>query len=136
MGDGAVSRQRQVQFNFDQVSVALPFIKDGKTRALGVTGKERSRWLPDVPTFAEQGFPDIEGATFTGLMAPAKTPPQIVARLNKEMRAILTDPAVKAKFEALGAEAVPMTSEEFTRYLEREDKTWLPLVRRLDIKIQ
>jgi len=126
----------QVQFNFDQVSVALPFIKDGKTRALGVTGKERSRWLPDVPTFAEQGFPAIEGATFTGLMAPAKTAPQVVARLNKEMRAILTDPAVKAKFEALGAEAVPMTSEEFTRYLEKEDTTWLPLVRRLDIKIQ
>jgi tripartite-type tricarboxylate transporter receptor subunit TctC len=126
----------QVQFNFDQVSVALPFIKAGKTRAVGVTGKERSRWLPDVPTFAEQGFPEIEGATFTGLMAPAKTPPQIVARLNKELRTILTDPAVKAKFEALGAEAVPMTSEEFTKYLENEDKTWLPLVRRLDIKIQ
>jgi tripartite-type tricarboxylate transporter receptor subunit TctC len=123
-----------VQFNFDQVTVALPFIRDGKTRALGVTGTKRTAWLPDLPTFHEQGFPEIEGATFTGLMAPAKTPSDIVARLNAELGRILGDPQVKAKFEALGAEAVPMSTQAFTEYLEKEDATWIPVIRKANIK--
>lgn len=124
-----------VNFNFDQVSVALPYIKDGRTRALGVTGSQRTSWLPDLPTFDEQGFPDIVGATFTGLMAPAKTPPEIVARLNAELRKILTDPLVKSRFTALGADAVPMSIDEFRQYLEKEDATWLPLIRKMGIKV-
>lgn len=125
-----------VNFNFDQVSVALPYIKDGRTRALGVTGRQRSAWLPDVPTFAEQGYPEIEGATFTGLMAPAKTPQAVVARLNAELRKILSDPQVKAKYQAIGADTAPMSVEEFTRYLEREEATWLPVIRQAGIKVQ
>ena len=125
-----------VNFNFDQVSVALPYIKDGRTRALGVTGSQRTAWLPDLPTFEEQGFPDIVGATFTGLMAPAKTPPEIVARLNAEMRRILSDPQIKSRFTALGADAVPMSADEFRRYLEKEDATWLPLIRQIGIKVE
>ncbi|KAB2920082.1 MAG: tripartite tricarboxylate transporter substrate binding protein [Hyphomicrobiaceae bacterium] len=125
-----------VNFNFDQVSVALPYIKDGKTRALAITGDKRAVWLPDVPTFKEAGFPEIDGATFTGLMAPAKTPPEIVARLNAELGKILSDPAVKSKFEALGAEARPMSAEAFRQYLEKEDATWIPLIRKTNIKAQ
>lgn len=125
-----------VDFNFDQVSVALPFIKDGKTRALAVTGAKRASWLPDVPTFSEAGFPEIEGSTFTGLMAPARTPPEIVARLNAELGKILSDPDVKAKFQALGAETSPMSPEAFTRYLEKEDATWIPVIRKANIKQQ
>jgi tripartite-type tricarboxylate transporter receptor subunit TctC len=125
-----------VNFNFDQLSVALPFIKDGKTRALGITGNKRSPELPDVPTFAEAGYPEIEGSTFTGLMAPAKTPPAIVAALNAEMTKILGDAEVKAKFRALGAETVPMTPEAFTQYLEKEDATWIPVIRKANIKAQ
>jgi tripartite-type tricarboxylate transporter receptor subunit TctC len=125
-----------VNFNFDQVSVALPYIKDGQTRALGVTGQKRSGWVPDVPTFAEQGHPEIEGATFTGLMAPAKTPDAIVARLNAETRKILSDPQVKAKYEAIGADTAPMSVEEFRRYLEKEEAIWLPVIRQAGIKVQ
>lgn len=123
-----------VDFNFDQVSVALPYIKDGRTRALGVTGSQRTAWLPDLPTFSEAGYPEIVGATFTGLMAPAKTPPEVVARLNAEMRKILSDPQIKSRFAALGADAVPMSTDEFRQYLEKEDATWLPLIRKLGIK--
>lgn len=123
-----------VQFNFDQTSVALPFIKDGKTRALAVTGSKRVQWLPDVPSFAEAGYPGYDGATFTGLMAPAKTPADIIARLSKEMTAILNDPDVKKRFAAVGADTVPMTPEAFRAYLETEDATWIPIVRRLNIK--
>jgi tripartite-type tricarboxylate transporter receptor subunit TctC len=125
-----------VQFNFDQMSVALPFIKDGKTRALAVMGSKRSQWLPDVPSFEEAGFPGIDGSTFTGLMAPAKTPAPIIARLNQELGKILNDAEVKARFAALGAETVPMTPEAFTQYLEKEDATWIPVIRKANIKSQ
>lgn len=125
-----------VNFNFDQMSVALPFIKDGRTRALVVTGNKRTASLPDVPTFAEAGYPQFDGSTFTGLMAPAKTPPEVIARLSEEMAKILAEPQVKAKFAALGAEAVPMSVQAFTSYLEKEDATWIPLIRKLNIKSQ
>jgi tripartite-type tricarboxylate transporter receptor subunit TctC len=92
--------------------------------------------VPDVPTFAEQGYPEIEGATFTGLMAPAKTPAAIVARLNAETRKILSDPQIKAKYAAIGADTAPMSIEEFTRYLEREEAVWLPVIRQAGIKVQ
>jgi tripartite-type tricarboxylate transporter receptor subunit TctC len=125
-----------VNFNFDQMSVALPFIKGGQTRALAVTGDKRASWLPEVPTFSEAGFPEIEGSTFTGLMAPARTSPGIVARLNADLRKILSDPDVKAKFQALGAETSPMSPEAFTEYLEKEDATWIPVIRKANIKAQ
>lgn len=125
-----------VNFNFDQMSVALPFIKDGRTRALAVTGAKRAADLPEVPTFAEAGFPEIDGSTFTGLMAPAKTPPEIVAKLNAELGKILSDAEVRAKFRALGAQAAPMSPEAFTKYLEKEDATWIPIIRKSNVKAQ
>ena len=123
-----------IQFNLDQVSVALPFIQDGKTRALAVTGSKRAPGLPDVPTFAEAGVKDIDGQTFTGLMAPAKPPPEIIARLHAALTETLADPAVKAKFSALGADVAPMSQDAFRAYLDKEDKTWIPLIRRLGLK--
>jgi tripartite-type tricarboxylate transporter receptor subunit TctC len=125
-----------VQFNFDQVSVALPYIKDGKTRALAVTGEKRATGLPDVPTFRELGFPEIVGETFTGLMAPAGTPKEIIARLNAALAKILADPQVIARYQALGADTRPMSAEAFTRYLETEDSIWIPVIRKANIKAQ
>lgn len=123
-----------VQFNLDQVSVALPFIRDGKTRALAITGPTRLVDLPNVPTFTELGFPEIDGQTFTGLMAPANTPEPIVARLHAATVKVLADPAVKARFASLGALSAPISREAFRTYLEREDQTWIPIIRALGIK--
>jgi tripartite-type tricarboxylate transporter receptor subunit TctC len=124
----------QVQFALDQISVGLPFIKNGMVRALAVTGSHRASWIPDVPTFAELGYKEFDGQTFAGLFAPAGTPADIVARLHDTMAKILKDPSVVEKFNALGAEAVPMTPAEFTSYLEREDGKWVPVVRRANLK--
>ena len=124
----------QVQFAFDQISVALPFIRNGNLRALAVTGTHRASWIPDVPTFTELGYKDIEGQTFTGMFAPAKTPPEIVSRIHDTLTTILKDSDTVAKFNALGAEVVPMTPAEFTAYLEREDAKWIPIVRKANIR--
>ena len=123
-----------VQFNFDQISVALPFIKDGRTRALAVTGTQRAHWIPDVPTFAELGYKDITGETFTALLAPAGTPPAVIAKLNTALTAILSDPDVKAKFDLVGARAEAMSPEDTRKYLAREDATWMPIVKKANIK--
>lgn len=123
-----------VQFNFDQTSVALPFIEAGQTRAIAVTGDKRVQWLPNVPSFAEAGFPGFDGSTFTGILVPAKTPPAIVDRLNAELRKILDDGEVKKRFAAIGADTMPMSPAEFTAYLAKEEATWLPLIRQLNIK--
>ncbi|WP_414642388.1 Bug family tripartite tricarboxylate transporter substrate binding protein [Bradyrhizobium sp.] len=124
----------QVQFAFDQVSVALPYIKNNMIRALAVTSPHRLASLPDVPTLAELGYRDFEEQTFTGLFAPAGTPSEIVARLHDTMAEILKDPSVVDKFDKLGAEAVTMTPADFTTYLGHEDAKWTPVVRAANIK--
>ncbi|CEJ14365.1 Tripartite tricarboxylate transporter family receptor [bacterium YEK0313] len=125
-----------VQFNLDQLSVALPFLKDNRTRALAVTGPQRLAELPDVPTFTELGYGEIDGQTFTGLMAPAATPEPVIRRLHETVIRILNDAQVKARFAELGAQSAPMGRDAFRAYLEREDQTWIPLIRRLDIRSQ
>lgn len=124
----------QVQFAFDQISVALPFIRSGKVRALAVTGASRAPWIPDVPTFTELGFKELDGQTFTGLLAPAGTPAEIVTKLHDALAKILKDPAIVAKFDALGARAESMTPAEFKSFLEHEDGKWIPVIRKANIK--
>lgn len=126
----------QVQFNFDQVSVAQPFVKDGRTRAIGVIAPKRVPWLPDVPTFEEQGIKGIEGQTFTGVLAPAGTPAPVIARLGAELRKILEDPAVVAKFYAAGAQARWMSPQDFTAYLQKEESTWIPIIKAANIRAE
>ncbi|MHC2498502.1 tripartite-type tricarboxylate transporter receptor subunit TctC [Bradyrhizobium barranii subsp. barranii] len=124
----------QVQFAFDQLTVSLQHIKAGLFRALAVTSPHRLKSLPDVPTFAELGYKDFDGQTFTGLFAPAGTPAPIVDKLHETLVAILKDPGVIDKFEKLGGESTPMTPAEFKAYLEREDAKWIPVVRKANIK--
>jgi tripartite-type tricarboxylate transporter receptor subunit TctC len=125
-----------VQFNFDQISVSLPFLKEGRTRALAVTGTKRAHWIPDVPTFVELGYRDVIGQTFTALMAPAGTPTPIIAKLNAALTEILREKDVIEKFDLLGAEAVAMSPEETRKYLSSEDATWMPIVRKANIKAE
>ncbi len=126
----------QVQFNFDQLSVALPFIQQGRVRALAVTSTKRLSQLPDVPTLAESGFNGLSAETFTGLLAPKGTPVEIVQRFSAALQKILADKAVRARFETMGAEARASTPEQFQELLAREDGRWTPIIRQANIKAQ
>jgi tripartite-type tricarboxylate transporter receptor subunit TctC len=123
----------QVDFNFDQLSVALPFLQQGRTRALAVTSAKRLPQLPDVPTLQEAGFKDLTAETFTGIVAPHGTPPEIVEGLSSAVQKILTDPTVKAKFVALGAEARGNAPAAFKQFLAQEDGRWTPVIRQANI---
>ncbi len=123
----------QVQFNFDQVSVSLPYLKQGKVRALAITTAKRFPSLPDVPTFAEAGVKGMEAATFTGVVAPKGTPKEIVARFSAALAKVTEEKSVIEKFAALGAEARAMAPEEFGAYLKAEADKWTPIIRRANI---
>lgn len=124
----------QVQFAFDQISVALQFIASGKVRALAVTSPKRTSWLPNVPTFTELGYKDFEAQTFTGVFAPAGTPETVVDHIHEAVAKVLNDPSIKEKFNKLGAEATVMRKDDFTKYLAHEDSKWIPIIKRIDIK--
>lgn len=126
----------QVQFNFDQLSVAGPFIQQGRTRALAVTSPKRLPQLPDVPTLQEAGFKDFSTETFTGILAPRATPKEIVVRLSDALQKILADKAVHAKFQALGSEARGTTPQQFTEFLAKEDARWMPVIKQANISAE
>jgi tripartite-type tricarboxylate transporter receptor subunit TctC len=125
-----------VNFSFDQVSIALPHIKQGKLRPIAVTSDKRVASLPDVPTFAEAGLKGMEASTFTGMLAPAGTPKAIVDQLNRALVKILQDKQVIRKFDGLGAEARASTPGGFTTYLKQEDAKWTPVIKRANINAQ
>jgi tripartite-type tricarboxylate transporter receptor subunit TctC len=118
-----------VQFSIDQISASLPLIKDGRVRALAVSGSKRVPWLPDVPTFVEQGYRNVEGYTFAALFGPAGTPAAIVAKFSAALKKAVRDPQVVEQITRLGAEPEAMSPEELRAYLEKEEAVWLPVVR-------
>lgn len=105
---------------FSDIPNALPQIKAGKLRALGVTGAQRSQALPQVPTIAEAGIPGYAIIAWFGLLAPAATPAGVVAKLNKEVVAVLGDPDLKGKMADLGQDLVGDTPEQFGAFIKSE----------------
>lgn len=125
----------EVDLGFDIPSSALPHIKSGKLRALAVTSKVRSSVLPEVPTIAEQGVPGFEITGWFGVLAPAATPPNIVARLNKEVNNTLNQQDVKDRLTALGVEPAGGSSADFAKLIEADAKRYGDAIRRLGIKV-
>ena len=122
----------QVDFNFDNLATAAPNIKAGKLKALAVTTAQRSSALPDIPAMAEtlKGF---EVDTWWGLVAPANTPPAVVARLHQAFGAALNAPETKTRFGLMMAEPVSSTPEQFAALIKAEAPRWAKVVR--DAKI-
>ncbi|MEO5669219.1 MAG: tripartite tricarboxylate transporter substrate binding protein [Ramlibacter sp.] len=119
----------RVSMMFENMPGAVGSIKGGKLKVLAVTGLQRTPALPDVKTVAESGVPGYESLSWSGIAAPAATPPEVVARLNREINAILANPEMKQKLAEQGAEAVGGTPEAFGDHIGRERLKWAKVVR-------
>jgi tripartite-type tricarboxylate transporter receptor subunit TctC len=115
---------------------ALPHIRSGKLRVLGIGGAKRSAILPDVPTIAEAGVPGYEATNWWGIVAPAGTPPAVLERLHRELSAILASAETQKRFLDEGAEAVPMTPAEFGAFIAAETAKWARVVKEAGIKAE
>jgi tripartite-type tricarboxylate transporter receptor subunit TctC len=126
----------QVQVMFADGPSAVPHLSGGKVRALGVGNPTRSSMLPNVPTIAESGLPGYEAYSWSGVMAPKGTPPDIVKRMNADMVKVLSDPATAKGMIAAGAEPKPGTPEQFGEFVRNEIVKWRDLIKTADIKLE
>jgi len=125
----------QVQVMFDVMTQGLQHIKEGRLRALAVTTAARSDALPNVPTVAETVL-GYEASSWSGVCAPSGTPAAIVAMLNKEINAALTDPTIRARLASMGSTAITGRPAEFATFLSEETDKWGKVVRAANIKAE
>jgi tripartite-type tricarboxylate transporter receptor subunit TctC len=125
----------RIQIIFSDMAGLLPFVQSGQLRALGVTSAQRSSDLADLPTLAEAGVPGYEATSWYGVLGPAGLPPDVVAKLNRELTAIVRAPAMKEKFTTLGIEAVTGTPDDFRAHIRSEMAKWRAVVTVADIKV-
>ena len=126
----------QIDYLVAITSTALPHIKAGRVHALGITSRQRSPLLPDVPTIAESGLPGFEAVTWFGFEVPKGTPPAIIERLNKEIGKALAMPDVKQKLSAQGIDVAGGTPEQFGAYMHDEFAKWGQLVKDSRAKVE
>jgi tripartite-type tricarboxylate transporter receptor subunit TctC len=125
-----------VKLMFDSSSSALPHIQSGRIRALAVTSATRLPQLPDVPTVAETVIPGYEAAGWSGLVAPAGTPPAIIRRANADAVAVLRDPVVAHRIREMGAFPAPGTPEEFADFIRAEIAKWGEVARAANVRLE
>ena len=125
----------QVDLMFDSITSARPHIQSGKLRALGVTTAKRSGALPDVPTIAEAGVPGYEVSPWFAVFAPAGTPPEVVAKLNKVLNDAMKEPDTLKKLESVGAEPIGTTPQELATHLNKELDRWGKLIKERNIRM-
>ncbi len=114
----------QVQLMFEQMYSALPSIRTGKVRPLAVTASKRNNLLPEVPTMAEQGYPEVEVLNWQGLVGPKGLSPELIATLNKACNKALSDPDVREKITSQGNEVMGGTPEQFAALIRAESPRW------------
>ena len=121
---------------YTAIASAIPHVKSGKLLPIAVSSSKRASSMPDVATFIENGVADFEASSWVGLLAPAKTPRAIIARLNTELTAVLNDPEVKERLNGMGITASPGTAESFGAELSRDLAKYGPVVKAAGIKAE
>jgi tripartite-type tricarboxylate transporter receptor subunit TctC len=125
----------RVAMGFADLSAARGQMVGGKVRPIAVASKKRLAMLPEVPTFEESGFPDFEVYFWQGIAVPAGTPREIVNRLSTELAKALHTPEVHKRLSDAGMEVLPTTSEEMAQIIRKDQTFWVPLIRKLGIKV-
>jgi len=125
----------QVTMLFDNAPSSMPFIEQGKLRAIAVTSTKRMPNLPDVPTIDEAGVKGYESLSWSGIMAPAGTPRRVIDKLNAAIDRILRSDDVKQRFAALGVEPVGGPPEAFARHIRAESEKWGRVVKAANITL-
>ncbi len=119
---------------FAVISTGVPHVQAGKVRAIAVTGSRRAEAVPDVPTIAESGVPGYAATNWYGLLAPARTPAEVINRINREMTAALKAPEVVESLKSRGIDAAPNSPAEFAAFIRAETAKWRPIVLHSGIK--
>jgi tripartite-type tricarboxylate transporter receptor subunit TctC len=122
--------------SFGALPPAAPLIKEGKLRALAVSGATRSPALPDAPTLVEAGYPQIKGDAWQGVFAPAGTPADIVATLNREIVRIIRSPEMQPRWLELGYTPIASSPQDFARQIKGDIEAWGKVIRAADIKVR
>jgi tripartite-type tricarboxylate transporter receptor subunit TctC len=120
--------------SFGAMAPAVPLIKAGQLRALAVTGKERSPTLPEIPTMAEAGFPEVEGFTWTAVVAPAGTPKDIIVKLHDMIVGALAQPDVKAKLAAMAYVPIGSSPQDCAAFFKSELAKWGKVIEQAGLK--
>ena len=118
----------QTQVMFPSLFTAMPYVKGGKLKAIGVAGEKRSTLMPDVPTLKEQGIAGVDVSQWYAIFAPAKTPRPVIDQLNKALNQALSDKTVIQRLEAHGAEVSTMTPDQLRSYVQQEQVKWKKVV--------
>jgi len=126
----------QIPLVFTAIASAQQYVRNGRLIGLGVPSAKRSGALPDVPTFQESGLAGFDVSSWTGIFAPAKTPPAVVARLQKELSQVLQSPFVKERYATLGIEPVGNTPEEFAAQVRADLARWQEVVKAANVKVE
>ena len=126
----------QISFMFASPLEVLPNVKAGRLNVIAVTSAKRVSYWPDVPTLVESGYPNYEAYAWFGVVAPAATPREIVAKINADIVAVLKTPAVAESLASQGADVAITTPEEFGKFLDAEHTRWSAAVRAANVKIE
>ncbi|MGH8632746.1 MAG: tripartite tricarboxylate transporter substrate-binding protein, partial [Burkholderiales bacterium] len=121
---------------FGSMPAAAPHIRSGRLRALAVSTAKRAIAMPELPTIAEAGLPGYESTNATGVLAPAGTPREIVAKLQQEIARVLNRPDIRERLLSLGAEPVGGTPEQFGEFIRTEIAKWAKVVKATGMELQ
>src|SRR3954447_18682981 len=123
----------RIDLFFDSNAAGLPYVQSGQAKGIAVLSSKRSPLAPDVPTMSEAGIPGLDVDSWLGVFAPAKTPPEVIARLRRDIRASLPD--LKEPFEKSGGEALDVADDKLDGFVRSEHETWTRLIRDAGIKL-
>ena len=124
-----------VQMFYPSMTAALPYVRSGKLKALGMTALTRSPLAPEIPTVSESGVAGYQANIWNGMLAPAATPRALIARLNQELVRVLSTAETRERFASMGADAAHSTPEEFRAFIAAEEKKWAKVVRETGIRV-